>query len=155
MNKVAASRPGRYDAVLMDIQMPVMNGYDATKAIRALASIPVVAMTANAMQEDIERARQCDMDGHIAKPIGIKAMLGTLDRILSKLRRARFSAPAGSRTIAVQIRYALPSQRHTWPNPLPFPLPILLLFPFPLSSARSRPATPAGPAGRIPRAFRQ
>ncbi|MBO4295362.1 MAG: response regulator, partial [Desulfovibrio sp.] len=89
VDKVAASRPGRYDAVLMDIQMPVMNGYDATKAIRALAdpalaSIPVVAMTANAMQEDIERARQCGMDGHIAKPIDIEAMLGTLDRILSK-----------------------------------------------------------------------
>ena len=60
--KVAASKPGDYDAVLMDVQMPVMNGYEATQKIRALenkslAQIPIIAMTANAFTEDIQAAK--------------------------------------------------------------------------------------------------
>ena len=86
--KVAASAPGTYNAILMDIQMPVMNGYEATAAIRALADkrlsqIPIIAMTANAFQEDIQNAKNADMDGHIAKPINIDNMMRTLRTVLT------------------------------------------------------------------------
>ena len=84
---IAASKPGDYKAVLMDVQMPVMNGYEATKAIRALenkelARIPVLAMTANAFVEDIQAARDAGMDGHIAKPIDIPSMMQELARVI-------------------------------------------------------------------------
>lgn len=80
---IAASNPGDYQAVLMDVQMPVMNGYEATKAIRALknkalAEIPIIAMTANAFVEDIQAAHDAGMDGHIAKPIDIPSMMQQL-----------------------------------------------------------------------------
>lgn len=73
-----------YNVVLMDIQMPVMNGYEATKVIRALedkrlASIPIIAMTANAFEEDRQEALKCGMNGHIAKPIDISKLLDVLD----------------------------------------------------------------------------
>ena len=87
VDKVAGSEPGHFDGVLMDIQMPVMNGYDAAKAIRALANkklagIPIVAMTANAFAEDVQAARDAGMNGHIAKPINIPQMVTTLKSIL-------------------------------------------------------------------------
>ena len=87
VDKVAASTPGYYDAVLMDIQMPVLNGYDATKAIRALenealAGIPIVAMTANAFSEDVKKAHDVGMNGHIAKPIDVNNMTSVLRDIL-------------------------------------------------------------------------
>ena len=74
VDKVSASAPGTYDAVLMDVQMPVMNGYEATAAIRALpdpalAGIPIIALTANAYQEDANAALAAGMDGYAAKPI--------------------------------------------------------------------------------------
>ena len=77
---------GTYDAILMDIQMPKMDGYEATQAIRALddkekAAIPIVAMTANAFAEDRERALAAGMNGHIAKPIDVKK----LERVLLQL----------------------------------------------------------------------
>lgn len=80
---IANSQPGDYQAVLMDVQMPVMNGYEATKAIRALknkelAQIPIIAMTANAFVEDIQAAHDAGMDGHIAKPIDIPSMMQQL-----------------------------------------------------------------------------
>ncbi len=83
----AASRPGYYDIILMDIQMPVMDGYTATQAIRSLpdpglAGIPIVAMTANAFQEDIKKAREVGMNGHIANPLDIPAMRNTLKQVL-------------------------------------------------------------------------
>ncbi len=79
---------GYYRLVLMDIQMPVMNGYEATKAIRKLkdeelASIPVIAMTANAFEEDKQNALNSGMNGHIAKPIDTKNLFATLDKILA------------------------------------------------------------------------
>ena len=85
--KVAASKPGDYDAVLMDIQMPVMNGYEATKAIRGLdnpelAQIPIIAMTANAFTEDIQAAKDAGMNSHIAKPLDIEKMIETLTEVL-------------------------------------------------------------------------
>lgn len=82
------SEPGYYQLILMDIQMPVMNGYDAAKAIRKLknpdlASVPIIAMTANAFEEDKQEAIRCGMNGHIAKPIDIQHLLDTLDKILA------------------------------------------------------------------------
>ncbi len=85
---LSGSEPGYYQLVLMDVQMPVMNGYEATKAIRSLAnkelsSIPIIAMTANAFEEDKQEALECGMNGHIAKPIDITKLLDTLDKMLA------------------------------------------------------------------------
>ena len=82
-----ASEHGYYDVILMDVQMPVMDGYAATKAIRdlsdpELAGIPIIAMTANAFQEDIKKAEEVGMNGHIAKPIDIPSMKATLQQVL-------------------------------------------------------------------------
>ena len=87
VDKVAASKPGEYQAILMDIQMPVMNGYDAARAIRQLgnaelANIPIIAMTANAFNEDIQAAKEAGMNSHIAKPIEIPKMIETLTEVL-------------------------------------------------------------------------
>ena len=87
LEMVSKSEPGYYQVVLMDIQMPVMNGYEATKAIRKLenkelASIPIIAMTANAFEEDKQEALRSGMNGHIPKPIDIDNLFSTLDRIL-------------------------------------------------------------------------
>ncbi|MCM1126066.1 MAG: response regulator [Lachnospiraceae bacterium] len=81
------SKPGYYKLILMDIQMPVMNGYEATKAIRQLAdkelaSIPIIAMSANAFEEDKREALKSGMNGHIAKPIDIENLFETLGEIL-------------------------------------------------------------------------
>ena len=88
VDMVAASAPGEYSAVLMDIQMPIMNGYEATKAIRslppALARIPILAMTASAFSEDVAKAKSEGMDGHIAKPIDIPQMMRTLSEVVKK-----------------------------------------------------------------------
>ncbi len=78
---------GTYDLVLMDVQMPIMNGYQATRAIRALddadkATIPIVAMTANAFEEDRKEAIESGMNGYIPKPINIEKMLKTLEDLL-------------------------------------------------------------------------
>ncbi len=85
--KVANSKPGDFDAVLMDVQMPVMNGYEATKKIRELtnpklAQIPIIAMTANAFSEDVQAAKDAGMDSHIAKPLDIQKMIETLTEVL-------------------------------------------------------------------------
>ncbi len=87
VDMVKNSEPGYYEVILMDVQMPVMNGYEATKAIRSLedkklSSIPIIAMTANAFEEDKQEALKCGMNGHIAKPIDIPKLLETLDRII-------------------------------------------------------------------------
>ena len=79
VEKVSASEPGYYDVILMDIQMPVMNGYEAAKAIRGLeqkelADIPIIAVTANAFEEDKRAAREAGMNGHIAKPLKVKEL---------------------------------------------------------------------------------
>jgi signal transduction histidine kinase/CheY-like chemotaxis protein len=79
-----------YDLVFMDVQMPVMDGYEACRRIRELEKrrarkeVPIIAMTANAYREDVERAREAGMNGHLAKPIDIKAVIKTLNRILKE-----------------------------------------------------------------------
>ena len=89
VEKVQSSAPGYYDLILMDIQMPVMDGYEAAKTIRsfsdrARASVPIIAMTANAFVEDIMKAEESGMNGHIAKPLDIKSMMKTISDVLSK-----------------------------------------------------------------------
>ena len=79
--------PGYYDLILMDIQMPKMNGYEATRQIRALpdsriANIPILAITANAFEEDKQAAAKAGMNGHIAKPLDLHEMIATLKTIL-------------------------------------------------------------------------
>ena len=83
VEKVKNSTPGNYDLVLMDVQMPVMNGYEATKEIRALdnpalAGITILAMTANAFDEDRKKALEYGMDGFLSKPIVIEELISTL-----------------------------------------------------------------------------
>ncbi len=87
LEMLQASKAGYYQLVLMDVQMPVMNGYEATRQIRkledpGLASIPVLAMTANAFEEDRQEALKCGMNGHIAKPIDIENLFDTLQNVL-------------------------------------------------------------------------
>lgn len=82
---LAKSEPDYYKVILMDIQMPVMNGYEATKAIRRLdnkklASIPILATTANAFAEDQQEALKCGMNGHLAKPIDVGKLLDALSK---------------------------------------------------------------------------
>ena len=84
---VAASKAGYYDLILMDIQMPVMDGYEATRRIRALkdphlADIVILAMTANAFEEDKQEAIENGMNGFLTKPIDIKQLLEELDSII-------------------------------------------------------------------------
>ena len=101
VEKVASSAPGEFDAVLMDVQMPVMNGYEATKAIRelpdpVLAAIPIIAMTANSFAEDVQAAKDAGMDGHIAKPLDVEKMMETLTEILHEKSAA---SGAGGETL--------------------------------------------------------
>ena len=80
---------GYYDVIFMDIQMPRMNGYDATRAIRAMKrndcqQIPIIAMTANAFAEDVIAAKTVGMNEHIAKPFDLKILARTLNKWLKK-----------------------------------------------------------------------
>lgn len=88
VDKVRESAPGYYDLVLMDIQMPIMDGYAAARAIRALpdaekAGLPIVAMTANAFDEDRQNAEKAGMNGHLSKPFDMQQLLTMLREKLS------------------------------------------------------------------------
>ena len=88
VEKMKASPAGYYDIILMDIQMPKMDGYEASKQIRALddgqkAAVPIVAVTANAFDEDRKLALEAGMNGHLAKPYDIPAMIETLKKLLN------------------------------------------------------------------------
>ena len=87
VNKLQESEPKYYDAVLMDIQMPIMGGYEATREIRKsdrkdLLEIPIIAMTANAFEEDKQNAFEAGMSGHISKPITQEKLLDILGRFI-------------------------------------------------------------------------
>ena len=78
---------GYYDAILMDVRMPVMDGLEATRAIRALdrpdaKSIPIIAMTANAFDEDVQQSLQSGMDAHLSKPVEPEYLYETLSRVI-------------------------------------------------------------------------
>ena len=86
VEKFLASAEGSYDAILMDLRMPKMNGYEATREIRALtrsdADIPIIAMTADAFAEDIQKCLECGMNAHIAKPIDVTEVVKVLERCI-------------------------------------------------------------------------
>jgi PAS domain S-box-containing protein len=89
-------RPDDFDAVLMDIQMPVMDGYTATKEIRAderFSDLPVIAMTANAMAGDRERTLEAGMNAHVAKPIDVQELFATLEQWITVPEERRPAAP--------------------------------------------------------------
>jgi CheY-like chemotaxis protein len=83
---LTSAQPGDYDLVFMDVQMPVMNGIEATKVIRALpdkriSAIPIIATTADAFSEDVAVCLDAGMNGHIAKPLDIKIVLKEIRRV--------------------------------------------------------------------------
>ena len=88
------NRPGEFDAILMDIMMPVMNGYEAAKMIRSLDRedakvIPIIAMTANAFTEDKMRAKEAGMDEHIAKPVDGKLLVKVINELVKRDQREK------------------------------------------------------------------
>ena len=87
LNAFMDAAPGTYDAVLMDIRMPKMNGYEAAQAIRRMkredaGQIPIIAMTANAFSEDVQESLDAGMNAHIAKPIDMEILKTVLSRAL-------------------------------------------------------------------------
>ena len=95
VEKFAASAPGTYACILMDVQMPEMDGHEATRAIRALdrpdaREIPIIAMTANAFDDDVAAALAAGMDGHLAKPLDVQAMYRLMEE---KIRGGRGAPP--------------------------------------------------------------
>ena len=87
VDMLLASKPRTYDAILMDIRMPVMNGLEATKVIRGLKKgyreIPIIAMTADAFSEDVQKCLEAGMNAHISKPIDIEIVKATLAKFIS------------------------------------------------------------------------
>lgn len=89
--------PGYYDVVLMDIQMPIMNGYEAAQTIRSLkrddaATVPIIAMSANAFMEDVEESLRCGMNAHLSKPIDMTQVLATISEQVKRAREEGSSA---------------------------------------------------------------
>ena len=87
VEKMKQAVPGQYSLILMDIQMPVMNGYEAARRIRELedpeiATIPIVAMTANAFEEDKEKSFKAGMNGHLAKPVSVETLMDMIQRVI-------------------------------------------------------------------------
>lgn len=87
--RFAAAPAGYYDLLLMDVQMPVMNGYEATQKIRASAktdarTVPIVAMTADAFAEDIIEAKKAGMNSHLAKPLNLATLVREINKQLQK-----------------------------------------------------------------------
>ena len=85
----ASSEPGSFGAILMDVQMPGMNGYEATRAIRAgnhpdAAAIPIIAMTASAFSEDVQEALEAGMDAYIPKPVDMDVLCQTICSLLKR-----------------------------------------------------------------------
>ena len=87
LQKFQASEEGYYEAILMDVRMPIMNGYESTRAIRALErpdaqTIPIIAMTADAFSEDIQRCLESGMNAHTAKPVNLDEVISLLKKYI-------------------------------------------------------------------------
>ena len=87
LGKFSSHEPGYYDAILMDIRMPEMDGLEATEKIRALdrsdaAAVPIIAMTANAFDEDVQRSLQVGMNAHLTKPVEPERLYQTLEELI-------------------------------------------------------------------------
>ena len=87
VERIAASAPGEFGLILMDIQMPVMNGWEAAKAIRALedpvlSAIPIIALSANAFESDKRTSQECGINAHLTKPFNVPLLLEAIQNIL-------------------------------------------------------------------------
>ena len=87
VDKFAEHEPGHYDAILMDMRMPEMDGLEATRAIRAMdredaRQIPIIALTANAFDEDVQRSMQAGLNAHLSKPVEPDALFKTLESLI-------------------------------------------------------------------------
>ncbi|MCI9338553.1 MAG: response regulator [Lachnospiraceae bacterium] len=87
VERIKGTQPGTYDVILMDIMMPVMDGLEATRAIRAMEredchTIPIVAMSANAFDDDLKKSVECGMNGHLSKPVDVEKLYQTLEEIV-------------------------------------------------------------------------
>lgn len=92
LDKFKGSLPGAYDLILMDVQMPVLDGYAATRAIRSSGhpsaeTLPIIAMTANAFVDDIREAIDSGMDAHIAKPVRMDTLKDTIQEVFEKRKQ--------------------------------------------------------------------
>lgn len=98
LEKVTYAAPGYYDLILLDLQMPVMDGWQAAKAIRSLpepgqAKIPIVALSANVLESDQLRSRECGIDAHLIKPMDLALLLKTIEELTGKKRPEKPSSP--------------------------------------------------------------
>jgi len=97
--KMFSEAPNKYDMIFMDVQMPKMDGYEATKHIRAsdapnAKTIPIIALTANVFREDVERCIEAGMSGHMGKPLDINVVLEKLRKHLLNQNQSSYSMPA-------------------------------------------------------------
>lgn len=87
VERIRSTQPGAYDVILMDIMMPVMNGLEATSTIRSMEredchTIPIIAMSANAFDDDLKKSVECGMNGHLSKPVEVDKLFQTLDAVI-------------------------------------------------------------------------
>lgn len=87
VERIRTTQPGTYDVILMDIMMPIMDGLEATRTIRGMEredchSIPIVAMSANAFDDDLKKSVECGMNGHLSKPVEVDKLYQTLGKII-------------------------------------------------------------------------
>ena len=87
MERIRTTEPDTYDVILMDIMMPVMDGLDATRSIRGMERedchrVPIVAMSANAFDDDLKKSVECGMNGHLSKPVEVDKLYRTLDEVI-------------------------------------------------------------------------
>ncbi len=87
VERIRTTEPDTYDVILMDIMMPVMDGLDATRSIRGMERedchrVPIVAMSANAFDDDLKKSVECGMNGHLSKPVEVDKLYRTLDEVI-------------------------------------------------------------------------